>query len=185
MAARRPWNELMAWINAEELTKPATLAPSVVDPFRRPEPVDQEVSEAGEATRQPESRDVDPRQLGLELNSTVIGPTSRLASINGHICPLESEILVTPTGLTVRAPGAGSEKRPDFVEDRGHSRGQTQASHEHDSPGAGIIGFILTEIQPTHVTLSRGTRSYRIDLKQFESAGRNRRGATREVHRDG
>lgn len=169
----------------EELTKPATLAPSFVDPFGQPETTQPEEVEADAQRRQRELANVDPRQLGLVLNSTVIGPNSRLASINGHICPLEAEILVTPSGLTIRDPGENTRNRRAAGEERGHSTKHIRAGRTEAISSEPFIEFQLTEIQPTHITLSRGTRSYRIDLKRFESTGQHRSGLTREQRRDG
>jgi hypothetical protein len=185
-ARARPWNELLAWINEERLTKPATLAASFVDPFGRSQARQQRGGMGPDKTdEQRKLGDVDPRQLGLVLNSTVIGPTSRLASINGRICPLEARIIVTPSGLTVREPRTGTFAGRVPVGNLDKARDHTREGREHAGSVDTFVEYQLTEIQPTHVTLSRGAKSYRIDLKKFESNGGRRRSEPRDERQAG
>ncbi|MBN2023928.1 MAG: hypothetical protein JW809_14185 [Pirellulales bacterium] len=84
-AALPPWNQLVAWREADLNTTPRAEAPGRPNPFHPAETV---AAKAEEARREKEQQaqagpPPDPASLGLAVTSTIVGPTRRVALING------------------------------------------------------------------------------------------------------
>lgn len=96
--ATRPWNEVLAWIETDERTKPVVLPEAFVSPFDRGETGTESNEEemVAQAT-EPDVPDVHPRDLGLVLTSTVVGRKSRLATISGNVYRQSELIRVAET----------------------------------------------------------------------------------------
>ena len=90
------WDQLVGWLEQDNLTKSATLEDQLLDPFR---PIDSrsaliDGSEAAESasTEIKPAREVTPDSLGLILKATIVGGPRGVASINGRTY-LENEII--------------------------------------------------------------------------------------------
>jgi hypothetical protein len=79
----RTWSELLALIELDQRTKSAPLPGPLVRPFGGPRVPAESSNTTEPAVTDP--ADVEPKELGLVLMSTVVGPRSRLASIDGKV----------------------------------------------------------------------------------------------------
>ncbi len=129
-ASRPDWRQLVEWMGADRLTRPADLPQGLRDPFVPP--IQPEPLVAVEPEVEPEPAEaqapVDPASLGLVLSSTIVGPQRRAARINNKTY------------------------RP----------GQTVVASKDDQQ----YEFILAEVHPRHVVLTRESVRYELSLPQ-------------------
>jgi hypothetical protein len=95
----RSWSELLTLIEQDQRTKSARLPGLAVHPFTAPQVRDEPRETADRTPTLPV--DLDPKELG----STIVGPRSRLAGIDGKVCRAGQTIRVaytgTPQGATI------------------------------------------------------------------------------------
>ena len=79
--ARHGWKDLVAAMAGDELMRPARFSADVRDPFQNVAREREEETPVAET--QPVKPDLTPQELGLVLNSTIVGPTRSVAMISG------------------------------------------------------------------------------------------------------
>jgi hypothetical protein len=168
------WKQLVTWMEAEELAKTGTLSEPLVNPFDRGTQQQQPAEAVEQREQQFRPADVDPRSLGLVLTSTVVSPTSRLASINGHVFEIGASIKVAPCGSAASDPDTLAIEAAMPVIGSHRRQADDDSSIASPQAGAPIIEFRLQEIQPTYVVLSRGGQLHRLELKRNKAAGHDR-----------
>ncbi len=87
------WDKIVHWMEQDPRRQTAHLAPEQVIPFRvASQLVVQQQQAEQDAAAATTKLVITPQEGGLELNSTLVGPRSRLAMINGRTYRLEDRI---------------------------------------------------------------------------------------------
>jgi hypothetical protein len=94
--SQRPWFDIQRWRQADPLTRSASPADDVRDPFRLPAAMVAATKEeqAEDNEQQSEVVPVEPEKLALTLESIVYGGSRRLAQINGMTVQEDEELVI-------------------------------------------------------------------------------------------
>lgn len=152
------WDELVRWMGLDQRTKPAMLDTDFRSPFRltpaqqqmlRQEPTADSADPHVAATNiESQPLDLSPRQLGLVLSGTIVGPRVRVATINGKTYRESAQIIVSMSGSAAeQVDGAESAASSQRIE------------------------FILAEVHPHKIVLVRAGKPYELALQRATLAG--------------
>jgi hypothetical protein len=163
-AKSHKWYKLVEWMEQDSRTTTASLSPNRPSPFAQPKAERKIVEDREVAPAKEEVQDVSPEQLGMVLNSTIVGPRSKMATINNVVYDLAvNPIVMVGTGESDDAD-APRTARPSVGPER--------------------ITFEITEIRPNYVTLVRNGKSYVLKLNQGKLVNNDRIVIDRRPKRD-
>ncbi|MBN1396022.1 MAG: hypothetical protein JW959_13450 [Pirellulales bacterium] len=110
---RHSWRQIDRWRREDPRTTTSRQVVRTRDPFEFPK---SEIAKTESAeTTNPSNRIVTPEDAGLSLSSTIIGPRSRMARINGKTYTIGQSIETTNEEAALKAVFKLTEVNPDGV----------------------------------------------------------------------
>jgi hypothetical protein len=168
---KRSWQTLVRLIEQDPNMMTATLEPELRDPFVQAQPAASTMAEtagamgsdAAPVAPPAPALELTPRQLGLLLNGTIVGPRVRLATINGKTYR-EQELVYVAVASAGSADGDASASEAT-------DRLLNHQTDPQESDRNNRIEFKLAEIQPQRVVLLREGKVYSLELARTKLPG--------------
>jgi hypothetical protein len=131
-----------------------------------------EVEPQGEPQSEPTAGEPTPDELGLVVTSIVVGPRSRLATMNGQVFR-QGETIRVALGASLSTAGGGSNNKKTNNRQLGNDSDTANGPSRTDTaPAANVIEFVLADVHPDYVRLVRQQKSYQLKLQRRELASR-------------
>jgi hypothetical protein len=177
------WRQLREWMDADPRMAPVRAIESERDPFGPPPNRGSAAGAQAIAESERARQDITPQEAGLKLTSTIVGPSRGLAKIGGKIYAEGERIIARHAGAqaTGRATrpndippaAAGGEVDPRIAEVLGQFARGAAGGESPPDDAAGVV-FVLEEIHPRHVVLTRGDKRYELPIDRGSAAGGER-----------